>query len=188
MKYMSKFQRKTILVLSILAITVSLVWFASEPGYESTFALLCSAVTFCSFFWFKISHRYSQKSQKGKATFNYSDNNGKYDIGLDKLHFELFFSKASDTSIHIYNDPPSISGVALVTDTRDISKISDATIYDMSSRARTVQEGEIVILRNIHNNYAAVTIVDVKDRNRSDDVDEVTFEYVINPNGLTSFC
>jgi len=57
----------------------------------------------------------------------------------------------------------------------------------MTSRTRTPQEGEIVILKNRFGNYAALKIIDIKDRTRSDDRDELTFEYVINPNGYTDF-
>jgi hypothetical protein len=57
----------------------------------------------------------------------------------------------------------------------------------MSSRTVCPREGEVVVLRNNFGNYAAIRIVDVKDRTRADAKDEVTFEYVINPSGGTDF-
>jgi formylglycine-generating enzyme required for sulfatase activity len=44
---------------------------------------------------------------------------------------------------------------------------------------RTIQEGEHAILKNRHNKYAVLKVLDVKDRTRSDAVDELTFEYRI---------
>jgi hypothetical protein len=49
----------------------------------------------------------------------------------------------------------------------------------MSSRVRTIQEGEHAILKNRHNKYAVLKVVDIKDRTRSDTVDELIFEFWI---------
>ena len=57
----------------------------------------------------------------------------------------------------------------------------------MSSRVRKAQEGEIVVLLNNFGNYAALQIIDVKDRIRGDNRDELTFEYVIISGGRTNF-
>ena len=123
----------------------------------------------------------------GRVTFDYSNNNGKYIIGNNELLFETAWSKASDDSIYILNDPASIKGVALALGKHRITDINDASSYDMTSRTRTPQEGEIVILKNRFGNYAALKIIDIKDRTRSDDRDELTFEYVINPNEYIDF-
>lgn len=130
---------------------------------------------------------YSSKRLSWKYSFDYSNNNGIFKLGENEYFFELKFSKASDTSIHVYRDPPSISWIAFVSWIYNFSKIKDASIYDMSSRTRTPQEWEIIILKNVYWNYCAVKIIDVKDRTRSDDKDEVTFEYVINDAWNTDF-
>ena len=44
-------------------------------------------------------------SPLGEAKFDYSSYNGRYVIGSGVAEFETRWSKASDTSIHIYNDP-----------------------------------------------------------------------------------
>lgn len=46
---------------------------------------------------------------------------------------------------------------------------------------------EIVILKNIYWNYCAVKILDIKDNSRSDKIDEITFEYIINSDWYTDF-
>ena len=52
-------------------------------------------------------------SMTGEAVFDYGSYNGRYVLGRGTLEFETKWSKASDTKIHLYNDPSSIYGVAL---------------------------------------------------------------------------
>lgn len=68
-----------------------------------------------------------------------------------------------------------------------INLVSNAASYDFSSRVRTVQKGELVVLENSYGYYAVLKIVDIKDCTRSDTIDELTFEYVINPSKHTDF-
>ena len=51
-------------------------------------------------------------SLSGEAVFNYANHNGRYVIGHGKLEFETKWSKASNTSIHVVNDLPSINVTA----------------------------------------------------------------------------
>lgn len=133
------------------------------------------------------SEKYASPSLKGKVTFDYSNNNGNYIIGTGDLAFETYWSKAGDTSIHTSSDMPSISGIGLALDVKEISEIRDASTYDMSSNWRTPREGEIVVARNQNGYYAALKVLDVKDRTRADNKDELTFEYVILSNRTADF-
>lgn len=126
-------------------------------------------------------------SSTGEAVFDYGSFNGRYSIGDGVQMFETRWSKASDTSIHVMNDPPSIHGLAIALKANNISDIKDASIYDFTSYARTPRTGEIVVFRNTHGFYAAVKILDIKDRTRQDDRDELRFEYVIQTNNTASF-
>ena len=49
----------------------------------------------------------------GEVVFDYSNHDGHYIIGRETLEFETKWSKAGNRSIHVYNDPPSINGIAL---------------------------------------------------------------------------
>ena len=131
--------------------------------------------------------KYISKRLSWKVSFDYSNNNWKFEIGQDTQFFELKFSKASDTSIHIYSDPSSIDGIAIASNKYSIEDIKDASIYDMSSRTRTPQKWEIIILKNKNWNYCALKILDIKDRTRSDKNDEVTFKYLINSEWYKDF-
>ena len=133
------------------------------------------------------SEKYVSPATRGKVTFDYSNNDGKYSIGSDAYMFETQWSKASNRSIHIYRNPPSIRTVALVKDKQEISSIDDARVYDGSSRARSPNVGQIVLLQNMNGIFAALMVLNIKDDNRGSEFDELTFEYVIQTNGTPDF-
>lgn len=131
--------------------------------------------------------KYTSAASSGSIRFDYSNNNGTFVIGCGKHAFETKWTKASDISIHAYNDSPTIKGIALSLDVKEIKEIKDAASYDFSSRVRTVREGEILVAQNKNGYYAAVKVTDVKDRTRSDGVDELSFEYLILTNKSSNF-
>ena len=133
------------------------------------------------------SEKYVSPATKGKVTFDYSNNNGKYSIGSGAYMFETKWSKASDQSIHIYNDPPSIHTVALVKDKQAISSIDGTRVYDGSSRTRTPSVGQIVLIQNMNGFFAALQVLNIKADGRGSPFDELTFEYVIQTNGTPDF-
>ena len=101
--------------------------------------------------------------------------------------FELDFSKSSDRNIQRYNDPTSIKSVAIAKGINSIQEISDARIFDGSSRLRRPNINQIAVLQNINGFYAAIIIKDIKDDTRGAEYDEVTFEYRIQTNGSSDF-
>lgn len=131
--------------------------------------------------------KYISKRLFWKITFDYSNNNWIYKIWKDTQFFELKFSKASDTNIHIYNDPSSIVWVWIAKWIYEIKDINNSSIYDMSSRSRSPKKLEIVVLKNINWNYCVLKILDIKDNSRNNKKDEITFEYVINSDWYTDF-
>ena len=126
-------------------------------------------------------------SPNGEAVFDYSDHNGRYVIGRGMHEFETKWTKASDKSIYVYNDPPSINGVALAKSSTSIEQVSNAELLDYTSEIRSPQCGEIVVLRNTGGFYAAVHVLDIKDDSRHDDRDELRFRYAIQTNGTGTF-
>lgn len=180
-------QNKVVGLCSVGALIGFAAWFYKEPSYEPAIGFITSVGILAANYWPKKSKKYESKKRKGRESYDYSNNNGRYVIGENELKFEIACSKASGDSIHLYNDPASIKGLALVKGVPAINLISDAKSYDYSSRSRTPQEGEIVLLENSYGNYAAVKIIDIKDSTREDSVDELTFEYVLNPDGHADF-
>lgn len=127
------------------------------------------------------------RAPHGTATFDYSSHDGRYRIGDGVYLFETQWSKASDTTIYLYNDPSSIRGVALAPRGAELDKIVDASVLDYSSRVRSPEEGRIAVLENNNGFYAALRIIDIKDDTRSDENDELTFHYWILTDGTRDF-
>lgn len=130
---------------------------------------------------------YINKRLKGIITFNYSNNNDIYTLWNWDLLFDIKFSKASDDCIHLYNDPATIEKIAIAKDKYSIKHIADASIFDFSSRSRTIKLWECGVLINKSWNYCVIKITRIKDDSRNDNIDEVQFEYVINPDWKTDF-
>jgi pyrimidine deaminase RibD-like protein len=135
-----------------------------------------------------ISQYHANPDLKGSATFNYSNNDGKYIIGNNEFIFETMWSKADDTSIHVYNDSSTVKSVAIGDGFQEISDIKDGSIYDASSRTRTPQTNEIIILENNNGFFAAVKILGIQDKTRpNNNRDELSFEYIILPDKTCDF-
>ena len=126
-------------------------------------------------------------SPTGEVVLDYSSYNGRYVIGSGVLEFETKWSSASDTSIHAYNDPPSINGVALARGSESISQVESAALLDYTARTQTPSLGQIVVLRNTEGFYAAVQLLAIKNARRDDDKDELRFQYAIQSDGSDDF-
>ncbi|MFQ5801641.1 MAG: hypothetical protein ACE5JQ_01935 [Candidatus Methylomirabilales bacterium] len=183
---MTKSQRAFVLLCSIGVLVGAAVWFAKDRSLEPAVVFLAGLASLTTIYWPSFA-RYKRRRKTGRVTFDYSLNNGVFEIGSDELRFETQWSKASDVSIYIYRDRPSVEGIALAPGASRIRDIRDASRYEMSSRTVCPREGEVVILRNNFGNYAVIRVLDVQDRTRSDAKDELTFEYAINPAGGTDF-
>lgn len=131
--------------------------------------------------------RYMSPAMSGTVTFDYSNNNGRYVIGAGDIAFETAWSSGGNTSIHAYNDPPSIRTVALAIDAKEIADVTDASQYDTSSRVRTPKLGEIVIWQNTAGYYLATKVEKLQSRGHGCPADEMTFSYVIAPSKSSTF-
>ena len=135
-----------------------------------------------------IAQYYANPELQGSATFNYTNNNGRFTIGNNDMLFETQWSKASDSEIHVYNDPSTIKSVAIADGSREICQIKDASIFDASSRGRTPQTNEIVVLENANGYFAAIKIIGIQDKTRpGNNRDELAFEYRILVNKTCDF-
>ena len=74
-------------------------------------------------------------SATGEVTFNYSNNDGLFRIGSPPHDFETKWTKASNRSIHCYNDRPSLRGVALA---RKGGDITESCVLRHEERRRTL--------------------------------------------------
>jgi pyrimidine deaminase RibD-like protein len=135
-----------------------------------------------------IEQYYANPSLKGRACFNYTNNDGKYIIGNNEFIFETLWSKASDESIHVYNDSASIKTISIADGNNEIREIKDGSIYDGSSRVRTPKINEIVVMENNNGFFVAIKIIDISDKSKpNNDRDELVFEYEILEDRTSNF-
>ncbi len=126
----------------------------------------------------EITKLYKSPSQNGNFTFDYSNNNGEYVIGDGETSFTTKWSKASNTSIHAYNDGEGITAIALQKGVEKIDSIENIE-GDFSSRCRTAQIGDAIIWKNVNGRTAITKVISIKDDTRGDSQDELTCEYYI---------
>lgn len=184
---MTKIQKNIALTTTIIAILAFSIWLYIDFSFEPGIGVIMSIGGLTALGYPKMRAKYKKQRRKGRISFDYSNNNGIFNVGSDELLFETKWSKASRESIHLYKDPASIDEIAKANGNYQIKTVKDISDFDFSSRTRTIQKNEIAILKNVYGNYAAVKIIDIKDNTRGDDRDELTFKYVINPKGKTDF-
>lgn len=130
---------------------------------------------------------FSNGNQSGSADFDYSSNDGVYAIGSGNWRFEIVWSKASDEAIHVARPKGENTGIAIALGATRFWEIKKLSIYDFSSRIRTPEIGQIVILKNQFGYYAAVRIKEIWDNSRGKDRDRLQFDFVILDNKSTDF-
>lgn len=131
------------------------------------------------------SYPYS-KSLQGKASFNYSNHDGFYRLGEGNCEFLTHWSKGSDTSIHCYRDSTNVE-VALVPQDLQMHDIKDASLFNFSSRVRSPQIGQLVVLENHAGRYAVMKILKIWDDSRGYPEDLLVFDYWILEDGSDDF-
>jgi len=135
----------------------------------------------------RLSAGYACKSFEKSVSFDFSNNDGKFDIGSGLFLFEIQWSRSGADSIHAYNERKSIDSLALATGVSEIEDIKSTSEFDFSSRVRTVREGEILVLQNTNRYFVAIKILEVLNKDRDDDKDALTFQYKIQTNGTDDF-
>ena len=133
------------------------------------------------------NERYVSPALNGTVIFDYSNNDGSYYLGQMELMFEVKLVKSSDFDIQLYSDPESILSVSIAKKVKEIGNISDARIFDSSSKVRRPKLNEIAILQNINGFYCAIKILELADDSRGTESDKVVFEYIIQSNGSPDF-
>ena len=122
---------------------------------------------------------YHSVELSGRATFDYSNNNGDYTIGTGEYEFTTSWSKASNTAINVYSRfSNSIKYIALWKNHNNINEKPDIEKFDFSSDSRKPSVGDAVIWVNSRGHIAITIVMSIKD-DRMDERDEVTFEYMI---------
>lgn len=96
---------------------------------------------------------------EGKVSFDYKTNNGLFLIGEGEFQFTTSWSGCGPNSVYCYSD--YIKRVGYNSSYQDFPSIDKATDFNFSSRAWAVHEGEIVIIENQRQKFAAVKVTRV---------------------------
>ncbi|WP_141233032.1 PIN domain-containing protein [Pseudomonas sp. Irchel 3A7] len=107
--------------------------------------------------------------------FDYSTNNGEIRISSkNSSTFDLKFSKADDTSIHVY-----ATGGAKVARCKNIAENEAIAFeqFDSTSRVYTVHTGEVFLVRNSDGSTFAARIKSISDDSRGAPRDYVAFTH-----------
>ena len=113
---------------------------------------------------------------EGKVSFDYKKNSGSYIIGEGDYVFQTHWSECGNNSIHCYKD--HVYRLGYNPHYKEFPTSNEFINFDFSSRVRSVNVGEIVILENSHHKFVALKILKVVRRN--EDIDHlIEFEYKI---------
>lgn len=102
---------------------------------------------------------------EGKVSFDYKTNNGLFLIGEGEFQFTTSWSECGYNSVYCYRD--YIKRVGYNPNYQDFPSLDKATDFNFSSRAWVVHEGEIVILENQRQKFAAVKVTRVIRKDKS---------------------
>ncbi|MCW2478031.1 TIR domain-containing protein [Candidatus Symbiopectobacterium sp. NZEC135] len=105
--------------------------------------------------------------------------NGRQVIGQGNWSFETRWDRASDETIHIYNDGSTVVGVAFASDCWEAADVKNAVAHNFTSRVITPRNGSLVVLKNKFGFYALLRIEYIADSTRAAWYDEVIFSYRI---------
>lgn len=120
--------------------------------------------------------KFTNNTFEGRVQFDYSSNNGIFTIGTGVYAFETMWTKAGCTSIHCYKD--HVRRLGYNSSFNEIPSLSEIMHFDFSSRARTVQIGQVFVLENNSNNFAAIKVLAIHNSG-TDQNNYVDFEYKI---------
>ena len=119
---------------------------------------------------------YINPNMTGSVSFDYSANNGLFVIGSGEYRFTTMWTTAGQGSIHCYKDHVALLGFK--SGYEKFPRMNEIADFDFSSRSHIIREGEIVILQNSYNKFAAIKVNKVK-CNKFDQGHLLEFEYKI---------
>ena len=120
--------------------------------------------------------KFQNPAMEGIASFDYKSNSGHYIIGEGDYQFITNWSECGHNSIYCYKD--NIFRLGYNPKYKEFPSPEEFVNFNFSSRVRSVNVGEIVLLENRKHKFAAVKVTKVQ--NREEDSDHLLeFEYKI---------
>jgi hypothetical protein len=103
--------------------------------------------------------KYYNPLMKGNASFDFTNNDGKFIIGTGDYLFTTSWTSGGIGAIYCYKD--YIKRLGYNPEFKDFPIIEEISKFNFSSRYRRIKEGEIVILENQYNKFAAIKVIKV---------------------------
>lgn len=99
---------------------------------------------------------YHNPNLEGYVSFDYKKNSGDFIIGKGDYQFITKWSEAGMGSIHCYRD--KVKRIGYNPCFTVFPSINDIKLFDFTSRAKTIREGQVAILENLNNKFAAIKV------------------------------
>lgn len=93
---------------------------------------------------------------EGRVLFDYKSNNGIYTIGEGDFSFVTAWSERGNNSIYCYKD--KVKRIGYNSNYREFPLFDEIRFFDFSSRTRSINVGEVVVLENRFNNFVAIKV------------------------------
>lgn len=121
---------------------------------------------------------YISKSKKGRVTFNYDDNSGKFLIGDGDYEFQIYWSNAPIKEARIYKD--YFAALGAVKNNAVINNSNDAAKF-LTPKERTLDMkiGDRAVIKNYNGYLAIITVIDTETSGYYSKIDKVVFDYEI---------
>lgn len=119
---------------------------------------------------------FQNPSMEDSVCFDYKRNSGSFIIGESNYEFITHWSECGHNSIYCYKD--YVYRLGYNPKYKDFPYPDEFIYFDFSSRVKSVNVGEVVLLENNHNKFAALKVTKVVRKN--EDINHLLeFEYKI---------
>lgn len=117
--------------------------------------------------------KYENCNFSGNVTFDCSNNNGCYKLGVGEYEFNTKWSIANNNIVYAYGYVGYLKGC------NDFPNYKEIINFDFSSNTRRIESREIVIFKNSYGKFLAVKVMEALSKSHGKDRDEISFEYII---------
>ena len=121
-------------------------------------------------------NQFQNPQLEGRVSFDYTKNDGLFTIGVGNYSFVTSWSTCGENSIHCYRD--YVYRLGYNPSFHIFPEPHDFLTFDYSSRARSINVGEVALLENDKHKFAAIKVTKVI--RREADIDHLLeFDYKI---------
>lgn len=122
--------------------------------------------------------KYHNPLMEDSVSFDFKNNSGCFTIGTGEYEFVTSWSECGHNTIYTYRDRVKLIGYCYGQ--KDFPIDNDFSKFDFTSRTRELSVGEIVVLMNQNNKFAAVRVTNI-DIQLCGKKGILSFEYKIYP-------